>query len=124
MKRDMDLVRKLLFEIQDCTDLMSISSGEPETMPAGYSVTQVDEHLRLLEEAGYITGEAARMLGGKDFAWMDLRLTWNGQEFAELARSDTAWRNAMQKIASTTGTVTLELLKATLETMAKAALGL
>jgi hypothetical protein len=40
-----------------------------------------------------------------------MRLTFDGHEFLDAARSDTVWRTAKEKIVSATGVITLEALK-------------
>lgn len=123
MKRDMDLVRALVEVIRESDIPITVSSTEPRPIE-GYTSEQIGEHLTLLSEAGYIACYKHHDIMGGGFMWIDLRLTWAGQEFAELAQNDTTWRNAKDKVMQTTGGLAIDVLKAALEAMAKAAMGL
>jgi hypothetical protein len=118
MKRDMDLIRKILLAIEE--------SPEPE-LPSqpliqGSSNKQVNEHLRLLMEAGYIDALTSR---GDDMIAFDwIRLLWPGHEFLAAARDDTIWNKAKTKLGGGFSTVTLAILENLLVALTRAQLGL
>ena len=86
MQRDMDLVRKVLIEM------------EKHPAPLHQSALQIadedDElvsyHVMLLEEAGFITAVDAST---NRLEWIPGSLTWNGHEMLDAMRNDTVWRN-------------------------------
>lgn len=88
MKRDMDLVREIMLQIEasptidDWIDI-KIDDRKPE---------EVLYHVILLEEAGLIKAEDLSTLGGKDIR--PTGLTWDGHQFVEAARDDTRWGKA------------------------------
>jgi len=112
MKRDMDLVRKLLV----CIEEDERATGRHGLMVSieGYSDQEVEYHLRLIVGAGLVTTALADD-GELDFlsAW-PTGLTWEGHGFLEAARNDTIWKKATELVRRTTGGLAFELLKSTL----------
>jgi hypothetical protein len=107
MKRDVDLMRQLLFDIErhgsDCS-IDALRNGSPQ---------DADErtrfHLRLLVDAGFAK-ETDRTSAG--FACV--RLTNSGYEFLELCRSGARWREAKWVVEEQTGGISLSVLRAVL----------
>jgi DNA-binding Lrp family transcriptional regulator len=122
MKRDMDLVREILMEIE---------KGGPSTLGEvhieGYSSEEVSYHVRLMGEAGLIEASGTQINAGPNASpdaieWEQVRLTWAGHEFLDASRNDTMWAKAKDKVLSTTGTLTLDALKMALGALIKQAL--
>lgn len=110
MKRNFDIIRRALLEIEQSPDVVNYSyetDGE-----------EVVYQLRLLDQAGMIRGA-----GDKD-GYSALELTWEGHDFLDAIRSDTIWRKTKQKVSSTIGTASLEVVKAVAEGIARSSLGL
>jgi hypothetical protein len=57
------------------------------------------------------------------FDYKPKRLTWQGHDFLDAARSDTLWENAKKLTLEQTGGLSLDLLKAALLSLGKQALG-
>lgn len=102
MRRDMDIVRKIVLAVSDATDTVN-------------SVAEVSEedfasHAQLLEEAGLI--EAALLPQGKRVATSAVifRLTWDGHEFADSVRSPEVWAKTKKGVEAAGG-FTVDLLK-------------
>jgi len=117
MKRDMDLVRKILLNIESQESQRYQGDVEIE----GYSKEVVNYHLLLLVEAGLITAVDASSQAG--FYFIPDRLTWEGHEFIEAARNDTVWNQAKEQMAIVGGFV-YELAKPLLIEILKQQLGL
>lgn len=101
MKRDMDLIRQILFKVEDAPDfnfpvLLKITE---------YSEEEITYHVKLLAQAGYID---ARSIGQDQ--WRPLALTWQGCEFLDAARNDEHWGKAKEVLAKAGGQ-TFEILK-------------
>ena len=114
MKRDMDLIRTILLEV------------EKSPSPGGCRI-EIPERTR--EELYYNAQQAqdaglidARFLPNSD-EFHVLRLTYAGHEFLDAARNDTLWAKAKETVTKNTGTLTLEGLKIALTTLIKHALG-
>jgi len=107
MKRDVDLIRQLLFDIErhgsDCS-IDALRNGSPQ---------DTDErtrfHVRLLVDAG-LAKETDRTAAG--FACV--RLTNAGYEFLELCRSGARWREAKWVVEEQIGGMSLSVLRAVL----------
>lgn len=118
MRRDFDLIRKILFAIEN---------DESATGPAwasleipDYSQKQVSYHVMLLDEAGLIDAENSNSWDG--FKWEPRRLTWQGHEFLDSARDENSWKQAKSKLKEA-GNFSFEVLKTVLIELAKRSLG-
>jgi hypothetical protein len=107
MKRDMELFRKFLLEVETIPPDMVNWVG---LTVEGYSPDEVAYHARLAHDAGFI--EARFLPGTNDFTVR--RLTYAGHEFLDAAREDTLWQKAKQTVLSNAGTLTVEALKTAL----------
>lgn len=112
MKRDMDLIRLLLQDIE---------SEEPKPNLSGYSNHQCFYHLELMEDAGLIVVGFLRG-GGGEIVGIEpgLRLTNLGHDFLEASRSETVWAKFRQAVIKVGGSVSvpvaIELLKRLVKT--------
>jgi len=114
MKRDMDLLRALLLKIEE----MPYSGHLMGSIQIpGHTDEEVCYHALQAQDARFI--EATFLKGTTAFAVK--RLTYTGHEFLDLARDDTRWARAKEKVESTTGTLTIEGLKTALSLMIQAA---
>lgn len=126
MKRDMDLVRELLIRLADADTPMKFSDlvegrkdGTPEYDLAAY-------HMRMLvEEAGLVRGIDASSSSGED--WIELRLTWHGQDFIDSIRDPTVWdktKEGAKSIGGASWDLLLDLAKAYAKAELKKRLGI
>ena len=114
MKRDMDLIRAIMLEVEKSPSL----DGCPVEIP-GRSAEELYYNARQAQDAGLI--EAKFAPGSHDFHV--LRLTYEGHEFLDAARNDTLWAKAKATAIRDAGALTLEGLKITLTTLIKHKLG-
>lgn len=121
MKRDMELVRKILLHIEEFDDVAE------RPIPAD-DIQNIAYHLSLLVDAGFITGvrvDENHLTG--EFIWFQMpvpRLTWTGHEFLDAAKSDTVWNEAKRRVGGGIGTVSFSVLTQLLMQIAKQHLGL
>lgn len=87
MKRDMELVRKILFKIEDTVD----NVAEYDLTIDGYSMEQIAYHCAILEEGGYIHAYQGDYGDNELDSFGVGRLTWEGHEFLDNIREDTVW---------------------------------
>jgi Hypothetical protein (DUF2513) len=88
MKRDMDLVRKLLFAIE--THEFSPRLENPPI--EGYDEQTIDHHVFLMWEAGLVEAiKIDTMQSGPHRRAAARRLTWAGHDALEVLRNDTVW---------------------------------
>lgn len=107
MKRDMDLIRKILLHVEKCDNL--------QFAIVGYEEQCIAYHVRLLVEAELLHAVALTCLDGKIVLQEcgHTGLTWAGHEFLEASRDDGLWAKAKQATSSTGGIV-LDVLKSIL----------
>lgn len=107
MKRDVDFIRQLLFDIErhgaDCSLDVLRNGSSPETDQ------RTQYHVRLLVDAGL-----AKEIERKSAAGPCVRLTNAGHEFVELCRSDLRWREAKWFVQEQTGGLSIAVLRAVL----------
>lgn len=108
MKRDMDLCREILLEIEGYEG----APGMLELSSEKGSEDYISYHVKLLYEAGLI--EAMDASGMNSFKWYPVSLTWQGHEFLDAARDETRWNKAKSKVVSATGGLAFEFLKQSL----------
>lgn len=120
MKRDMDLVRKLVFAIEEHPS----GFAPDEINIQGYSSEQIGYHLHLMLEAGLIEGSDVTCMDSASPEAMVSSLTWAGHEFADAARSDTLWNQAKAAVKEKVGSASIALLTQYLQSLAKTALGM
>ena len=117
MKRDMELVRKILFALEEKESL----SPNEMTMD-GYDARNIAFHCMILEEANFIKGNMVQDTSGTE-AW-PARLTWQGCEFLQLCRNDDVWHKAKSFVASKSVQVSVAVLTEVLKLFMKDALGM
>ena len=105
MKRDWDLVRELLFEVeQQCSSGAPIADGQIKL--EGRSDEEISYHLRILIDAGLVQGTEQKYLQVEV-----RRLTWEGHEFLDAARDDSRWNRAMETSSKAGAGMAFQLLK-------------
>lgn len=92
MKRDMDLIRSLLLQVEDGVSVELDS----------YTKEQILYHKNLIIEAHLVHGRA---LHGEDqlLAVMIDRLSWEGHEFLDAIRNEDVWQQTKERIEKIRG---------------------
>lgn len=96
MKRNWELIRKILFKLEQKVDDTPLDSESIK----GFPPDVVAYHYQLLAQAELICIEDNSTMGDADF--VAINLTWQGHEFLDKIRSDTAW-NKIKQIIKTKG---------------------
>jgi len=110
MKRDMDLIREILFKLEQHNDLNRIE---------GYSEKEISYHVCLLEGAGLVTHEIYTNIFLNDSMLDGIRITWTGHEFLDSSRSGSIWEKAKKIAMEKTGALSFEVLKTVLVQLGK-----
>jgi hypothetical protein len=121
MKRDFELVRKILLEIEGLTEPELIDKDSK--FIAGYEPEQVNYHLLLLLDANLISAINENP-DDKHFFWKIERLTWEGHDFLDAARNTTIWEKAKAQLGQQLATLPITVLKAYLLDLTMRQLGL
>lgn len=124
MKRDMDLIRYLLFYFEEKDDFAHVKSDDIEI--SGYDAKLVAYHVYLMCEAGLLSCERITSSTTPDrlIDALPFRLTWDGHEFLDAARSDRLWSRAKIAVQEQGLATGFALLQAMLIALAKSELGL
>lgn len=101
MKRDMDVVREILLEVESRDD------GRAAVFDFDENALVKREHLRMLIEAGLLqevgqTRSAARY---------KVQLSWKGHDYLDAIRDEGIWSKTKAAVAETGGSATLEIVK-------------
>lgn len=124
MKRDAGLLRELLRVIEAKEDPGRMTAADFSI--EGSDQKRISYHLRLLYEAGFVSGEAIRSTSTPDRLidfWV-FDLTWQGHEFLAASRNDTVWRKVAGKLGDGMSAVPFSVLTALLTAEAKRQVGL
>ena len=121
MKRDWDVIRKILLKVEDAP------AGEGVNLHdfAESERPEVSYNAELLYEVGFVTASISNQVGkveARDFTIY--RMNWAGHDFLDAVRSDTIWKKTKKLISSKGGNMTYEVIKSlAIELTRKAVLG-
>ncbi len=101
MKRDLDLIRKLL---------LTIESGEESDL-SEYPPEVCNYHRALLIEAGLAVGHIHERSNGMPDAVLVQRLTWEGHEYLDAIRSEDIWARTKRTFKNQGVAMTFDLVK-------------
>jgi hypothetical protein len=95
MKRDMELIRRILIEIQSRKDVKP-----REVTIEGVDDTIVFRHVELLAHAGYIEFIKSEPLNAPHGIIMIKELSWEGHDFVNALENDGVWNKIKQKLSA------------------------
>lgn len=101
MKRDWELIRQILLELEGKRDSSWLSPGSIE----GYSTEEVSYHFEILKEAGFIKADYK---GGLYWA---VELTWQGHELLEKIRDRKLWNRIVETVKNRGFSLSFEAIK-------------
>lgn len=101
MKRDMELIRDILFCLEDDKDLISIS---------GIEESKIHYHLDLLRDANLVLDDSFYDTTISAVPLNRLRITWDGHEFLDSVRDPSIWKLIQENLLIPTGAWTLSLI--------------
>lgn len=123
MKRNMDLIRLLLLDLEAAPG--ALDANHPVK---GYTQPEVAYHLALLLKGGLAEGATPTFYLGNTTQVPDVvlatRLSFEGHDFIDTLRDDTIWKTVKEKTAKVGSTVALEVFKALGQAAVRHALGL
>lgn len=121
MKRDMDLIRKIILAVED---LPTASALHQSLQLDGYSEEQVGYHSYLIVDAGLAVGLDDGALHHSGPMWQIDHLTSAGHDFADAAREDSTWRKALSIAKDKAGGLTIDVVKELLLMVIRSGAGL
>lgn len=102
MKRDMELIRKVLLAVQDLQLDSPIDS---------YSADEVKYHKALAIEAGLIKGSVLKGVTEIPVAVMVTSLTWTGHDLIDAIAAEANWQKVKNFLKEAGKQVTIETIK-------------
>lgn len=115
MKRDWDLVREILI------DLESVDHGHVVVAGDGQDKNLFGYHCKMLRDAGLIEASISEYMGG-GIGGQAIRLTWAGHEFLDSIRPKSTWDKVKMQAKEKGIGLTLDAIKALAEIAMKAAI--
>lgn len=113
MQLDMDLIRRILMEVEGAHHGSWI-----ELNIEGYSADEVSYHVMQLAQAGLITAIDDNGLDRNiSKGWVPTGLTWPGHEFLRAARDNSRWQRAKRMMTQSGTAVSVEAIKAILKNL-------
>jgi len=95
MKRDLELIRKLLFFFDVKVGSEHVDAPSVE----GYDIAAIKYHLILLHDAGYLRCEPVRSSTSERVIYvLPFDLTWDGHEFLDKVRNPHIWEEVMDDV--------------------------
>lgn len=116
MKRDMDLIRDLLLKIEDEENKARSSELIGDSDEA--EKNRINNHIRLLYDAGFIKGIVSTPLSGR-WRIQEIELTWQGHDLASTIRDPEIWSQT-KDAAKTAGTGAIDFVWGIAKEVAKA----
>jgi hypothetical protein len=95
MTRDMELIRKIVAEIQGRTDLTPRRLEVPD-----YDEITVERHLEMLVDAGLVEGTVATAVGTGEPVVTVTDLSWTGHDFASAIANEGVWQKIKQSFSA------------------------
>jgi hypothetical protein len=117
MKRDLELVRRILLDIEDNRETSGGHSSWSSLIEEGYKAEAIHYHVQLLHDAGLI--HADELVPGQ---WWPERITWAGHEFLDSARDDKLWNDAKRRVERELGSAPFRVVHDLLIRMANESL--
>ena len=103
MKRDMDLIRKILFDVEKAPGSLCSTNFLTEK----HSPEEIAYHFELLIDAGFAKGEITKT--NVKTTCLINSLTWQGQEFLDLCKKDTIWEKAKKESMKVAGSLGFDI---------------
>ena len=107
MKRDFELIRKLLlfFEEKESPEHIEVPPID------GYDKSTIKYHLVLLHDAGLLRCEPVQSSTSERIIYViPFDLTWEGHEFLDKVKNETVWRKIRKVIAARGGSLAFNVV--------------
>ena len=107
MKRDLDLVRQLLLQIE----------ALPAGPPAQYRTSEIEDpvllaHFELVLASGLVNGKISRSQSSRGDVISISGLTWEGHEWIETVRDQRVWNETKRTCIDQAGALSFDLARA------------
>ena len=107
MKRDMELVRKILFAIEEQYVDRIIYNLDIE----GHTMAEIAYHCKILHEAGLVSDYGSKNADDHIYIFAVSSLTWDGCDYLDKVRQDTVWNKTKDVITKQGLPMILDVVK-------------
>lgn len=107
MKRDMELVRKILLKIEEEYRSSSIINLRID----GYDMETVAYHCRILNDAGLVSDYEGKYASNELYMFWVGPLTWDGNDFLDKIRDNSVWHKTKEVITQKGLPLVLDTIK-------------
>ncbi len=121
MKRDLELIRAILLQIE-AADSAKERIGTESFLNLNADRNVIAFHLDLLVDAGFIEGIPVTAIGIHDF-YVE-RLTFAGCDYLDAVRDDSVWKSTNERLKAVGSSAALEVVKGVANAVARSALGI
>lgn len=108
MKRDWECIRAILVKLEELPDSMAVL--QPRDVQ-GWTVEEVSDHLRMLDEAGLIRAKC-HPTGNAPLFCLGFGLTWEGHELLDSMRKPEVWHRIRSAAAEKGLELSFEAIRA------------
>ena len=116
MKRNMDIVRSILLQVESATDYISIEyllKQRDSVKDCKWTDEEIIYHVELLLAHEFLDGQIMRDINGTITDSAIKGITWAGQDFLESIRDNKVWKKVKSVITDTVGSTTFDVIKQT-----------
>lgn len=127
MKLNHDCVRQVLIDIEEIMpahDIITSNLFEEFDSYKKFGEEQFSYTLAKLKEAGFITVLETSADGAVNIFLTINSMTWEGHKFLDTIQSETVWNKTKEKVSSTVGSASLQVMGAVASNLALKLLGL
>ena len=107
MKRDMDIIRKVLLAIEEQYNDVVLYDLEID----GLDMKTIAYHCNLLYEAGFIDDFEGNYAENEIYTFGVGSLTWDGHEFLDKIRNDTVWEKTKETMSKKGLPIVIDVIK-------------
>ena len=108
MRRDMDLVRRILIAMEESDD--GIVDGEALVSDA-HDLRSVAHHFEIMQQAEFLSATVCDTVSGEVVSAFADGLTWKGHDFLASVRSDRVWAKIKLALTKSIGSASLDTIK-------------
>lgn len=125
MKRDLDLLRKILLAVENADGFYSYNGVDQVASAVGYSdLSIISFHISLLVDSDYIEVTEVTCCGQAYDDYLIKRLTAAGCDYLDSVRNDSIWDATKATIAKAEGSCALSLVKSIAEKVILSQIGM
>ncbi len=123
MKRDMDLIRTLLFYFENKSDSAHVEAED--IILEGFDQNSIQYHIVIMCEAELLSCEKIQSTSSDRLVKaIPFRLTWEGHEYLDAARNDSVWNQAKEILGNQALSFSFAMSKSLLKKILMDKLGL